>query len=121
SKDPRAVLQPKLRMIANGSASVNLLRAEQMSALTVPKPPPLKGPMTRGNQAVPMAPGRRRKPPKFYRVKPAKNVLANVFVDLAEGADAPRDVRLGKAVRRGTQMSGSVPVADLVRLATDPS
>jgi subtilisin family serine protease len=124
SNDPRAVLQPKLRMIANGSAGVNLLRAEQISALTVSRPPPRRtdAPTRSDDAAVPVEPGRRRNPPKFRRAQAARNVRARVFVDLKEGRAAPaRKGLLGSAVGRGRQLAGDVAISALSDLARDPN
>ncbi len=122
--DPRAVLQPKLRMIANGSAGVNLLRAEQISALTVTRPPARRPdvPTRSDDAAIPVEPGRRPKPPKFRRAQAARNVRARVFVDLKEGRSAPaRKGLLRDTVERGRQLAGDVAVSALGELAQDPN
>jgi hypothetical protein len=85
-------IHPKLRMIANGSTAVNVIRAEQCAAVAVEAPQVAEAlPFLRGNEPVirrlselPLLP----KPPKLQHL--ATDILVNVFIDIQEsGADLP--------------------------------
>jgi subtilisin family serine protease len=86
-------LQPKLRMIADGDTTVNVVRAERCAALSVVSPALLKKiPALRGATPAPVSmKDAKRKPrtPPLKRITP--EVLTNVFVYLrdAEVDDPP--------------------------------
>jgi len=116
-QDHRLVLQPKLRMIANGSNQVNLLRAEQISALTVKKPRKTKA--LRADAAMePLVPRPMKVPPKLSAAARAKEVFANVFVELKDDSGSVR--RVESTASRGRQVAGRVSIAELRALAADP-
>jgi subtilisin family serine protease len=85
-------IHPKLRMIANGSTAVNVIRAEQCAAVAVETPqvadalPRLRGdePVMRRLSEFPALP----RPPKLQHL--AEDVLVNVFIETQDvGADLP--------------------------------
>lgn len=79
-------LQPKLRMIADGDTTVNVVRAERCAALSVVRPTVLKKfPPLRGPAAAPVRVNEmKRKPrtPPLKKITP--EVLTNVFVYLRD-------------------------------------
>jgi subtilisin family serine protease len=86
-------LQPKLRMIADGDTTVNVVRAERCAALSVVSPTLLKKfPPLRGTAAAPVAIKDARKKPTAPPLKTiTPEVLTNVFVYLRDaGVDDPQ-------------------------------
>ncbi len=86
SREVLKKLQPKLRMIADGDADVNIVRAERTAALIVESPAALKKvEKCRGADAVPVTIEDLKKKP---RVRPLKRVTGavrtNVFVYLRD-------------------------------------
>jgi len=86
SREVLKKLQPKLRMIADGDADVNIVRAERTAALIVESPSALKKvEKCRGADAVPVTIEDLKKKP---RVRPLKRVTGavrtNVFVYLRD-------------------------------------
>src|SRR4030095_9741864 len=77
-------LQPKLRMIADGGTTANIVRAERCAALSVAKPGLLtKRPPVRGPAAVAVTRKKLKKKLKAPRLKAiTPDVLTNVFVCL---------------------------------------
>src|SRR5262245_2085097 len=80
-------LQPKLRMVANGDAAVNTIRAEVSAAIKVNNARLLSSiPQVRGANAEPLSrqafrKAFRKKPAKpTYLKKLARDVRANVFI-----------------------------------------
>ncbi|MEW6363163.1 MAG: S8 family serine peptidase [Acidobacteriota bacterium] len=116
-------IQPKLRMFANGSSEVNVLRAEHASALAAPKSPLLrKVAAQRGELAVALT---KSEVPATVDVArrtldhTPDDVLANVFVHTLDRARRVRPLP-GETARRGDLTTATVSLADLRRLAARP-
>jgi subtilisin family serine protease len=92
-------LQPKLRMIADGDTTVNVVRAERCAALSVVSPTLLKKfPPLRGSAASPVAIKDAKKKPKTPPLKTiTPEVLTNVFVYLRDAS--VDDVQCGNRPR----------------------
>jgi len=112
-------LQPKLRMIANGSTVVNIVRAERCAALAVTSPPILKKfPPLRGTAATGVEIADLRKKPKTPRLKTiTSDVLTNVFVYLRDAT--VNDPHLGTQphARSGRIMQVQSKLSDIPALA----
>ncbi len=113
-------LQPKLRMIADGDTTVNVVRAERCAALSVAKPELLKKyrPI-RGSASAPVTRkelGKKLKTPRLKQITP--DVLTNVFVylDDARAEDPPWDDR--PTSRSGRIMQVQTKLNDVPRLAS---
>ncbi len=115
-------LQPKLRMIADGDTTVNVVRAERCAALSVAKPellkkfPPLRGSAAAGVTRKEL--GKKLKTPRLKKITP--DVLTNVFVylDDARAEDPPWDDR--PTSRSGRIMQVQTKLNDVPRLASAP-
>jgi subtilisin family serine protease len=115
-------LQPKLRMIANGDTTVNVVRAERCAALSVVKPellkkvPPLRGKAAAGVTRKEMK--KKLKAPRLKAITP--DVLTNVFVylDDARAEDPPWHDR--PTSRSGRIMQVQTKLNDVPKLATAP-
>lgn len=113
-------LQPKIRMIANGSTEVNVIRAEHSSALAVPRQVRASVPQVRGDDAVPV---RKRDLPR--RAKPKKlkkppNAKAHVFIHLVKGIPFGVKIHPGQSGRRSNIVAATVPIADLPAISRQP-
>lgn len=112
-------LQPKLRMIADGNTTVNVVRAERCGALAVDDDDLLKRiPPQRGQHARPTARkslGRALKTPPLTRI--TSDVLANVFVYLRDSTAADPATGDGHATRRGRIVQVQSRLSDLPALA----
>jgi len=111
---PSRKLQPKLRMIANGSGAVNTLRAEHCGPLRVKAKELLKQvPVQRDETAVPV-------PRKSIRASrgslkvPAQGVEAQILVQTSH-RDSPT-IR-GERNRKGNLITACVPLSALKELA----
>jgi subtilisin family serine protease len=112
---------PKLRMIADGSAEVNTVRAEQCASLSIEKPGLIDSiPILRGAEPMALALHDLPSPPKTPRLEQlAQGVLVNVFVETQDiGEDLP-DVCKGRA-RRGNLVATTVSLSELPDLAAHP-
>jgi subtilisin family serine protease len=113
-------IQPKLRMIADGDATVNAVRAERCGALAVENKTLLRRvAAVRGPNAVPVTLAdlpKRPKPRALKRV--TSDVVANVFVYLRDSnaEDAPAGDR--PYSRRGRIAQVQAKLSDLPRLAS---
>jgi subtilisin family serine protease len=112
-------LQPKLRMITDGDATVNILRSERAAALAVDSPAALKGvKQCRKADAVPVAitdlHKRPRVPPHLKRVTGA--VRANVFVYLRDQKVETPDVDRPKC-RKGEILQVQAPLDEIPAIA----
>jgi subtilisin family serine protease len=112
-------LDPKLRMVANGSSTVNAVRAEQCSAVTLAEDSPLlqRIPLQRGEGA--RAVSRKDLPPRIVRGKLeaiARDVLANVFITTTDPSEETARFK-GETTRRGNLVAATVPLADLSEVA----
>jgi len=119
-------LQPKLRMIANGDASVNTIRAELSAAVKVTDDRLLKKiPRVRGGDAQPFSKSEfrqafNRKPPRPTHLKAlARQVITNVFIHTTTSDALPSNL-VEETARRGRIAKASVAITDLPRLAQDP-
>lgn len=116
-------LQPKLRMIADGDTTVNVVRSERSAALSVEKPALLKKiPQLRGPGAVPVTLRELGTKPTLRpleRISP--DILTNVFVYLRDpAADAP-PCRNRPRSRRGQVMQVQTTLNEIPALAEGPN
>src|SRR5688572_32980895 len=112
-------LQPKLRMIADGDTTVNVVRAERCGALAVDDAALLdRIDPQRGPDAAPVtrrALGRKPKTPPLRTI--TSDVLANVFVYLRDStADAP-PAGTAFTARRGRIVQVQARLSELPALA----
>ena len=118
-------LAPRLRMVANGSETVNAVRAEQSSDIKVASDRLLKD--------VPMAihPGAHTLTRDELKAKRGKlkevpsTVYANVFIQLTGTPQKIPDViqanaRSGRPIRKGNLVSATVPLSRLGDILEDP-
>lgn len=114
--DQRKV-QPKLRMVANASTTVNALRADRSASVAVKSERLLKEVPPLAGEAA--APKRRRELPGASRGKLreiAGDVYVNVFIETADSAE-PTARFPGETARRGTLATATVPLAKLPAIA----
>ena len=114
-------LQPKLRVVANGSVDVNAVRAQRAPSICLAEASPLLG-------EAPVAPPvvRRGQLPRgvtrgnLERLE--VDVLASVFIETADAAGQAARVPLsGERARRGNLVTAELPIAELRTAADDPS
>lgn len=115
-------IHPKLRMITDGDATVNILRSERAAALAVEAPASLrKVPECRAADSVPVTidalEKRPRRPPPLHRVTGA--VRANVFVYLRDPDVATPEVDRPKC-RKGEILQVQAPLDELPAIAAQP-
>jgi subtilisin family serine protease len=113
----QAKLQPKLRVIANGSDEVNAIRSEYACAVTVPD-----------KVADRFKPSRSERPPelkveKSPRLTTPPNANVSVFVQLIDepSGEPNRADRSKRTARKANLRTFELPVGDAVALADDPS
>src|SRR6186713_2962910 len=118
-------LQPKLRMIANGDAAVNAVRAEMSAAVKVTNSRMLaRIPLIRGqgHEALSKAEFRavfKRKAPKPPKLKVLTGqVMTNVFIHTTTSDSLPSNL-VTESGRRGRIAKATVSLDDLPRLAND--
>ena len=118
-------LQPKLRMIANGDATVNTIRAELCAAVKVTNPKLLKQiPRVRGEGSEPLSRPEflatfKRKPPKPTHLKTLTGqVMTNVFIHTTTSDPLPEKL-ISETGRRGRIAKATVAITDLPKLAKD--
>lgn len=116
-EDTRKV-QPKLRMIANGSTVVNVMRSEQCASISVAKQSLLKEiEPQRGVEAVPVK--RSELPRKVKRgslKEISDDVFANVFIETNDAADATRRLP-GEDARKANLVTATVPLSEIKKIA----
>jgi subtilisin family serine protease len=117
-------LQPRLRMMANGSSVVNAVRAERSATLTVSDEGLLRAiSAARGTETAAVASALEELPrmPARGRLKePPSSILANAFVHLVDST--ARDARLpGEFARRGNIVEVQAPLSTVEQLATHPA
>lgn len=120
--DEARKLQPKLRMVANGSTTVNAIRSEQSAALAVVE------------QAIPemlvmralafAAPVSRKELPagvtRGTLEEVSSDILANVFVETVASGETP--VRIsGQTARKGELVTATMSLSQLRPTAEDPN
>jgi len=115
-------LQPKIRMIADGDTTVNVVRAERCAGLAVERESLLKKiPPLRGPDDVPVTLRELKKKPKTPPLKRiTRDVLTNVFVYLRDAsAKSPKVTRPHS--RSGQIIQVQAPLSEVPKLAEDPS
>jgi subtilisin family serine protease len=113
-------LDPKLRMVANGSGKVNAIRAEQCAAVTVAGHSPLlqQVPLQRDDSA--RAVSRKDLPANVERGRleaVPSDVLANVFITTTDPGDETSRFP-GETTRRGNLVAATVALSDLKEVAS---
>ena len=115
--EDRRKIHPKLRMVANGSAAVNAVRASQAAYLTVDSAALLRDIPVEPHLALAEAPRRPTKP-KLKAIP--DQISASVFVQTSRAVtrdDLPGEVTAGS----GRLFSLKIPLASLRRLARAPA
>lgn len=111
-------LQPKLRMIRNGSTTVNVLRAEHSSGLAAGREAVVRDiPLARGEDARPVE-RERVKARRGRLARESDQVYASVFVDVVDPA-AARAIP-GYTNHQGNQVTARVPLSELEDLIRRP-
>src|SRR5688572_14238678 len=113
-----AKVQPKLRMIANGSDEVNALRAEHACAVAVTQAVAEQVAPLRAEGAVPV--GRRQLPRRIERgsLSAPPRARVSAFVQLAdEVAGAPPRTLPGETAGKASVRTVEVSVAEALELA----
>lgn len=108
-------LDPKLRMVANGSSAVNAVRAEQCAAVTLAAESPLLQSIPPRRAEAPRPVSRREATGGAARGKLASvagDVLANVFITTTDAADETARFP-GETTRRGNVVAATLPLASL--------
>jgi subtilisin family serine protease len=112
-------LQPKLRMIADGDTTVNVVRAERCGALAVDDDRLLaRIPPQRGQHAQPASRrsiGKKLRTPPLQRI--TRDVLANVFVYLRDATAGDPVASGAQTTRRGRIVQVQSRLSDLPALA----
>ena len=120
--DGRTKLQPKLRMIANGSREVNAVRAEQCAAIRVTSKSLLEK-VDRRRDETDIAATRLavKVPPRGSLSSIAPDIEASVFVQLNDAAVALDTSKVkGEVARKGNIVSARVALTSLPELTRDP-
>ena len=114
-------IQPKLRVISNGSTVVNALRSEQCGAVTVSDPKVLSSlPLTITEQSTPVASSKLGKAAHKGKLNAlARNVHANVFIRLLR-PDSTVDLPVKVSARRGDIVTATVTLSELKKLGENP-
>ena len=113
-------IHPKLRMIANGDTTVNVLRAEQCGVVAAKsRRVASRVPRLRRDDAEPLAklPARVKAPRKLREV--SSEILVNLFVEL-NGATNSQKKLPGETGRIGNVVTAQLPVSEVGALAADP-
>ncbi|HEX8184953.1 MAG TPA: S8 family serine peptidase [Blastocatellia bacterium] len=113
-------LQPKLRMVANGSTTVNAIRAEQSGSVAINNRKILKETATvRGNLAAPVTRSELPKSAKKGRLRElSKDVLASVFIETLDSGDKAKKLR-GESARKANLVTATLSMSDLKKIAED--
>jgi len=121
SKTTLRKLQPKLRMIADGDTTVNVVRAERCAALAVVKPALLnKFKPLRGASAAPVTLREMKKKPRTPPLKTITGeVLTNVFVYLRDPASEEPPCGTRPHARSGQIMQVQTKLNEIPKLAED--
>src|SRR3954468_13904443 len=105
-------LQPKLRMLANGSTAVNARRAEHSAAVKVPPEVAERVAPARGDVAAPLAEGETPIPPESLAEDFDPEADVSVFVRLTAGTDAEEIKRIpGRKRSRADMLTAELSVA----------
>ncbi len=114
--------QPKLRMIANCSAKVNAVRAEQCASIIVEKRKYVEDvPLCRGDDAVPVKRSKMPRSAKRGKLQGISNdVIANVFIETHDASD--RGGRFaGERARKSNLVSARMSLRKLKEISSDPN
>jgi subtilisin family serine protease len=126
-KSERTKLFPKLRMIANGSTSVNMLRAERAPAVGVVVDAQVlqNTPQQRETDARAITKQSLATAPKRGSLRePVSDVRASVFLELANDAtvdDLPKTVQLHRPHEKGQLVTAEIALSELQILAESPA
>lgn len=113
-------LQPKLRMIANGSSAVNAVRAEQSSSLMVTDTRLLEEvEQLRGDDATPIKESELPKDIE-WELETAPNAVANIFVEFTDDFIEARAGVVGQTARQANIVTAEVPLAAVEEIARRP-
>ncbi len=114
-------IQPKLRMFANASTEVNILRAEHCCSIAAAAGPlEQKIRLQRGEGAVPLLKEEARRPLVRGSLKETSNdVLASVFVQTGPRPRTEEPLR-GETARRANLSTAEVRLSDLKGIADRP-
>ena len=123
SEDPQESirkLQPKLRMVANSSVKVGVLRAERSSSIVVKNDELAKEYGTK--PGAEMEPQSLRELPKSAKRGKQRqipnNIYVNVFIETSDPTDTHDSEQFpGETTRRGNLVSATVPLAKLSSIA----
>jgi subtilisin family serine protease len=107
-------IHAKLRMIANGSMEVNVVRAEQCGALAVKERVIAETLPTPRAETPVLAQEKPPVPPPLGKL--ADNILVNVFVETQDAGEALPEVLTGRA-RRGELIAATLPLNHLNEVA----
>jgi subtilisin family serine protease len=113
--------QPRLRMIANGSLSVNTIRAEQCAGIAIEADAAILEdiPEQRGNAAVP----KRRLSGKAQRgtlEQVARKVLANVFIETLDTAESGKGKLISQErARKSNLITAQVALSEIGKILKD--
>ena len=113
-------IHPKLRMIADGDTTVNVLRSEQCGVLAArTRSVASRVPRLRSDAAEPLArlPARVKTPPRLKEV--SSEILVNLFVELSGAAESEKRL-LGETGRIGNVVTAQLPLSKVGALAADP-
>ena len=123
AKETLKKLHPKLRMVTDGDATVNILRCERAAALAVESPASLKNIKEyRTAETVPQSiddlKKKPRQPPALKRVTGA--VRANVFVYMRDAEVPEPDVRGRPNCSKGQIVQVQAPLDEIPAIAAQP-
>jgi len=111
--------QPRLRMIANGSSTVNTVRAEQCASIMVKSSRLLREiSLQRGQEGVPVK--KADLPPSVKRKhlkKVASNIYANVFIETQDAAVPQKRKFPGELARKSNLVTSRVPLSKIKDIA----
>lgn len=113
--DETRKIHPRLRMVANGSTTVNVVRAEQSAAIAVQDQSLLS--QVKPQREIGAIPVKRKQLPKSVKrgklkeVSPA--IYANVFIETIDSASLPREKS-----RRANLATATVRLSDIDRIAS---
>lgn len=114
-------IQPKLRVFANGSTNVNIVRAEQCAALTIDKEQVAESlPVLRGDEPAALSLGEMTVPPETPTLTTlAEDVQVNIFVETQDAGEDLPDV-LRNSAHKGTLIAATVSMTQLPEIARHP-
>jgi len=117
-KDKKLKIQPKLRMIANGSTTVNIVRAEQCAALAVKEEDLAESiPVLRGDEPIALDKTDMPEPPKTPNLKKlADDILVNVFIETQDAGEDLPDV-IGTQAHKSNLITTTIELSKLIEIA----